>query len=274
MPTTMPTDMRITTMAEADLLKLSQWLSPAFPVSSYAYSHGLEAEIAAGRVADAAGLRDWVAGVLAAGAGRNDTILMLAASRATQEADALADLARALAGARERLEETEAQGRALAETLAGLGIGDGVARPYPVALGLAARNLEVSERTLAVLFLQALAGALVSAAVRFRAVGAGRGAAGAGRPAPGDRGSGRRRLRRGAGRDRVGGLRGGSRRDRARGAGGEDLSHVSVPLARRCGEFRTRIRGGSAPAPSAPPRSCMCQDEEGERRPAVTLNQM
>jgi len=171
MPTTMPTDMRITTMAEADLLKLSQWLSPAFPVSSYAYSHGLEAEIAAGRVADAAGLRDWVAGVLAAGAGRNDTILMLAASRATQEADALADLARALAGARERLEETEAQGRALAETLAGLGIGDGVARPYPVALGLAARNLEVSERTLAVLFLQALAGALVSAAVRFVPLG-------------------------------------------------------------------------------------------------------
>jgi urease accessory protein len=36
--------------AEADLLTLTQWLSPAFPVSSYAYSHGLEAAIASGAV--------------------------------------------------------------------------------------------------------------------------------------------------------------------------------------------------------------------------------
>jgi urease accessory protein len=36
--------------AEADLLTLAQWLSPAFPVSSYAYSHGLEAAIASGAV--------------------------------------------------------------------------------------------------------------------------------------------------------------------------------------------------------------------------------
>ena len=58
-------------MGNADLLKLSQWLSPGFPVSAYAYSHGLEAEIAAGRVRDGAGLELWVAAVLAAGAGRS-----------------------------------------------------------------------------------------------------------------------------------------------------------------------------------------------------------
>ena len=49
-PTT--TTMRIESAATADLLTLAQWLSPAFPVSGYAYSHGLEAAIAEGRVGD------------------------------------------------------------------------------------------------------------------------------------------------------------------------------------------------------------------------------
>lgn len=158
-------------MKDADLLKLVQWLSPAFPVSSYAYSHGLETEIAEGRVRRAGDLADWVAAVLSAGAGRSDAIVMLAALRGEAEAEALADLARALAGSRERLEETEAQGRALAETLAALGAGDGVARPYPVALGLAARGLDLPEGVVARLYLQAFAGSLVWAAVRFVPLG-------------------------------------------------------------------------------------------------------
>jgi urease accessory protein len=158
-------------MGNADLLKLSQWLSPGFPVSAYAYSHGLEAEIAAGRVRDGAGLELWVAAVLAAGAGRNDAILMLAARQGAASAEALGDLAAALAGSRERLEETQAQGRALAETLAALGVGDGVARPYPVVLGLAARGLALPDPVVAALYLQSLAGALVSAAVRFVPLG-------------------------------------------------------------------------------------------------------
>lgn len=158
-------------MRDADLLKLTQWLSPGFPVSAYAYSHGLETEIAGGRVATAGHVRDWVAAVLSAGAGRSDAIVMLATLRGAAEPEALADLARALAGSRERLEETEAQGAALAATLAVLGVGDGVARPYPVALGLAARGLDLPEGIVARLYLQAFAGALVSAAVRFVPLG-------------------------------------------------------------------------------------------------------
>ena len=107
-------------MDTADLLQLSQWLSPAFPVSSYAYSHGLEAEIVEGRVRDGAGLAQWVAAVLSVGAGRNDAILMLAARRGEEDLAVLSDLALALAGSRERVAETTAQGRALAETLAAL----------------------------------------------------------------------------------------------------------------------------------------------------------
>jgi urease accessory protein len=158
-------------MGEGDLLKLSQWLSPGFPVSAYAYSHGLETEIAEGRVRDGHDLNDWVAAVLLAGAGRSDATLMLAARHGAQSAEALSDLVCALAGSRERLEETQAQGRALAETLAGLGVGDGQARPYPVALGLAARDLDLPDRMVAALLLQAFAGALVSVAVRFVPLG-------------------------------------------------------------------------------------------------------
>ena len=163
-PIVMPTD-------TADLLKLSQWLSPAFPISAYAYSHGLEAEIASGRVTDAAALEAWLKTLLRSGAPRSDAILILAARKDGADLDDLSDFARALAGSKERLEETEAQGAALAETLGGLGQGDGVSRPYPVALGQAARGLAVDDDTLVSLFFQSVMGNLVSAAVRFMPLG-------------------------------------------------------------------------------------------------------
>ena len=47
-----------------DLLTLTQWLSPAFPVGGFAYSHGLEAAIAAGEITNAAALQNWVATIL------------------------------------------------------------------------------------------------------------------------------------------------------------------------------------------------------------------
>lgn len=154
----------------ADHLKLSQWVSPAFPTSAYAYSHGLETEIAEGRVRDAGAVSEWIAAVLAAGAGRSDLIVMLATRRGV-DAGAMADLSRALAGSRERLEETEAQGAALAQTLFELGYADGVARPYPVALGLAARDLCLPDTRFAALVLQGIAANLISAAVRFVPLG-------------------------------------------------------------------------------------------------------
>lgn len=155
-----------------DLLRVAQWLSPAFPVSSYAYSHGLEAEIAAGRVADEASLSDWVSTVLAAGAGRCDAILLCAAQRPDADLDDLGDLARALAGSAERWEETRAQGAAFAETQNAMsGQDDFVPMPYPVAVGVAARGLQLSPEALAALYLQGFAAALVSVAVRFVPLG-------------------------------------------------------------------------------------------------------
>lgn len=155
----------------AGLLRLSQWLSPSFPVSAYAYSHGLEAEIVEGRVVDGPAVQVWTSGVLRAGAGRTDAILMLAAIEQGADLEALSDLARALAGSAERWEETRDQGAALAATLHGMGEGDGVARAYPVVLGAAARRLGVERDVVCALYLQGFAGNLVSAAVRFVPLG-------------------------------------------------------------------------------------------------------
>ena len=155
----------------AGLLRLSQWLSPAFPVSAYAYSHGLEAEVVNSRVADGPSVARWIEGVLRRGAGRTDAILMLAAMARDADLDALNDLARALAGARERWEETRDQGAALAATLGAMGEGDGVARAYPVAFGAAAERLGVPGDVVAALYLQGFVGNLVSAAVRFVPLG-------------------------------------------------------------------------------------------------------
>ncbi|MFJ5487946.1 hypothetical protein ACIKTA_10135 [Hansschlegelia beijingensis] len=44
----------------AALLPLLVWLSPAFPVGGYAYSHGLEQAVEDGDVTDPASLEAWL----------------------------------------------------------------------------------------------------------------------------------------------------------------------------------------------------------------------
>ena len=156
------------------LLTLTQWLSPAFPLGSFAYSHGLETEIAAGRVQDADSLRAWVSVVLSEGAGRADATLLAHALRAGGDAARLtdlADLARALAPSRERWVETEAQGRALTLTVNAM---TGAARPpmaLPVALGAAAADLDLPVTQVIALYLHSFAANLVQAGVRFVPLG-------------------------------------------------------------------------------------------------------
>lgn len=154
----------------AALLTLVQWLSPAFPVGSFAYSHGLEWAIDAGHVTDAASLSRWLADVLAEGAGRTDGIL-LARTLDGDDPTALATLAGALAASRERWTETTEQGAAFLRTTNALTGQDWPAMPLPVAVGVAARGLGLAPDRVISLYLQAFAGALVQAAVRFVPLG-------------------------------------------------------------------------------------------------------
>ena len=158
-------------MTNPALLSLVQWLSPAFPVGGYAYSHGLEYAISSGDVTSAEDLRAWIATVLAEGAGRTDAILLARALRPDADIGSLAELSLALPASRERLVETLDQGRALAGTIAALDGRQSTAMPYPVALGAAARGLDLPKEQVVALFLHAFASALVQAGVRFIPLG-------------------------------------------------------------------------------------------------------
>lgn len=98
-------------------LILQTWLSPAFPVGAFAYSHGLEWAVEDGTVRDLASLVAWLDGVVRHGAGRSDMILLAHAWRAVTAGDdaaltSVADLAAALQPSRERRLESLAQGEA------------------------------------------------------------------------------------------------------------------------------------------------------------------
>jgi len=154
---------------ETDLLALSQWLSPTFPVSAYAYSHGLEAAIASGAVNDGAGTEAWVATIIEVGSGRTDAILLAAALKGA-DLGRLSDIAQALASSAERWEETRAQGAAFAATRRAMG-SEVPDRPYPLAVAEAALTLSLAPEVVVSLYLQALTTTLVSAAVRFVPLG-------------------------------------------------------------------------------------------------------
>lgn len=165
-------------------LALLAWLSPAFPVGAYAYSHGLEWAVEAGDVRDEASLEAWLRSLLFDGIGRSDGILLAYAHRAATGGDAAAlaavnELALALAPSAELRLETAQQGRSFLDAvlatwphpeqakLAG-GIGE---IAYPVALGLAAACHRIPLPDAAGSYLTALAGNLVSAAIRLAPIG-------------------------------------------------------------------------------------------------------
>src|SRR5215204_6855189 len=106
----------VTSMGDASVLPLLVWLSPAYPVGSYAYSHGLEWATEAGNIVDETTLAAWLIDLLQHGAGRTDAILLAAAHRAVMAGDPLAlvavnELALALAPSQELRLETRQQGR-------------------------------------------------------------------------------------------------------------------------------------------------------------------
>lgn len=152
------------------LLRLVQWLSPAFPTGAFAYSHGLEQAVAAGEVRSEAALAEWLSDILEHGAGWNDAVLMARALRG-DDLDGLADLARALAGSAERLRETEEQGAAFSRAQSEMTGAALAPLPLPLAVARAARDLALAPEQVIALFEHSFAANLVSAGVRFIPLG-------------------------------------------------------------------------------------------------------
>jgi urease accessory protein len=153
-------------LSPAQLMTLTQWLSPAFPIGAFSYSHGLEFALQSTPALD---LEAWLAGILRHGAGRNDAILILAAhSGQIDEADALA---RALSPSSERLLETAAQGAAFCKALRDAFGLDLVELTYPVALGAAAAEKKMPVEPVTTLYLHAVVTNLIGAAQRLAPLG-------------------------------------------------------------------------------------------------------
>jgi urease accessory protein len=165
--------------------RLLSWLSPAYPVGAYTYSHGLERAVEDGAVWDRASLVGYVASVLEAGAGRIDAALLVAAYRAagaTDDAalDVVTDLAAAWRGTAETALETMAQGTAFLRVtkaawpdarLAAFAARHGNSIAHPVALGAAAAWQSIPLRVVLFGFLSAFSANIISAGVRLVPLG-------------------------------------------------------------------------------------------------------
>lgn len=161
------------TVTGTGLLTLTQWLSPAFPVGAFAYSHGLETAIQSGAIATPEDLQIWLSDLLHHGSGRNDCILLRAAY-GSKDALTLAHVnasALAFASSAERRMETELQGDAFCQTTAAIWGSELNGLAYPVAVGAAAARLSLDLDLTAGLYLQAFTSNLVSAAVRLVPLG-------------------------------------------------------------------------------------------------------
>ncbi|GBD49748.1 urease accessory protein UreF [Methylopila sp. Yamaguchi] len=170
--------------AEAGLLKLLTWLSPAFPIGAFSYSHGLEWAVEIGDVTSRPALVDWLDALLAHGGLGSDAVFFARAHDAVCEGDAamfaaVAELAAAFQPSRERRLESFAQGsafltaiRASAPTSA-LDLAGSWEGPvaYPVAVALASAGHGLPRGPALAAFLHAGVANLISAAVRLVPLG-------------------------------------------------------------------------------------------------------
>jgi urease accessory protein len=151
-------------------LILMQWLSPAFPVGSFAYSHGLEQAVADGAVHNSDSLQDWIAVLLTTGSARADAIL-LAAAHGGPDATTIDATARAFAASAERLKEINLQGTAFCDTARAIWGIEINGLTYPVAVGAAARAMNIPLSQTLPLYLHAFASNLISVAQRLMPLG-------------------------------------------------------------------------------------------------------
>ncbi|SMP36338.1 urease accessory protein [Shimia sagamensis] len=155
-----------------DILTLTQWFSPAFPVGAFAYSHGLEWAIDTGDVVNSEQAGLWIADVLQHGTGWNDSLFIGAAYSASAkdlcEVDATS---RAFSASAERLKETQLQGAAFCNVTGEIWALDLKGLTYPVAVGRAARLKSLPLELTIQFYLQAFVSNLAAVAMRLVPLG-------------------------------------------------------------------------------------------------------
>ncbi|MBX9942580.1 MAG: urease accessory protein UreF [Reyranella sp.] len=174
-----------TTSAMADarvdpLYRLLAWLSPAYPVGAFSYSHGIETAVEEGFVTNRASLVAWLESVLEQGTGLVDGALFAAAWRAVDAGDwpafdAVAERAAAWRGTAEMALESRQQGGSFLSITRTAWphpaldsgherSGGEMALPVAVALAAAAHGIALEQALGG--YLHTFAANLISAAVR------------------------------------------------------------------------------------------------------------
>lgn len=164
----------VTMTDQRSLLRLMSWLSPAFPVGAFAYSHGIERAIHDGLIHNRDTLADWLNDLIVAGSAWNDAVLLADGWRDASAGNggaSAAELALAMATTRERHMETTLQGAAFSEAAAAWGVKSDVPLPYPVAVGVAAARQTIELESTLNAYLHAFASNLIQAAVRLVPLG-------------------------------------------------------------------------------------------------------
>ena len=152
--------------------KIMAWLSPAYPIGAYSFSHGLEQAIESKTVSDKGSLFLWLCQILHFGSGRNDAILLANAYRSSEKKlGELIEFAEAFAGTKERHLETIQQGTAFAKITASVYDISIPPCPLPIAVGYASKIEKIELNKLLPLYLHAFVANLISVAVRFIPIG-------------------------------------------------------------------------------------------------------
>jgi urease accessory protein len=155
------------------LLQLLAFMSPAFPIGGFAYSHGLEWAIDDGQIKSGEDVRAWIEALLIHGSGWNDAVLFTAAYDVSDEVRMEIDeLALALAPSRERALETSDLGQSFAKAVAILSASEIMNfQTYPVAVAVACQRAGIDKRAGLLAYLQAFTNNLIAVAVRLIPLG-------------------------------------------------------------------------------------------------------
>lgn len=165
------------------LLRLMTWLSPAFPVGAFSYSHGIERAVHDGLIHNKASLENWLSDLLNHGSVWNDAVLVAASWRAVDtggDVKAVAQLGEAMAGSKQRHMETMLQGNAFLQAIGHWGAessGPSGDIPYPVAVAAVAAGNGVALEPALAAYLHAVLSNLIQAAVRLVPLGQSHGVA-------------------------------------------------------------------------------------------------
>lgn len=175
MGTRMP--MKIIMDNNTALLRLMTWLSPAFPVGAFSYSHGIERAVHDGVIGDKVSLQLWLEDLLSHGSLWNDAVLFAETWRNTTHGiDCLdtSELAQAMAGSKERHMETMLQGSAFLQAIGHWGHANSKSiqeMAYPVAVAMVAAQNGIACQPALSAFLHAMLSNLIQGAVRLVPLG-------------------------------------------------------------------------------------------------------